>query len=104
MLDGKLPVILDAKFAISWSEELPLPSGPVKEVQAYLDEFDLPGAVLIIPKVINETFTVAGQVKVIGKTRSGKERLLIGVPMQDPSSHASQQALKSAVDTIAALS
>lgn len=101
---GETPVILDAKFAVSLSEELPLPAAPMKAVQAYLDEFDQPGAILIVPKVLNPALLDAdGTVKVTGTTRGGRKRLLIGVPLQDPCSPASQLALANAVRAVAAL-
>lgn len=104
IFEENLPIILDAKFAISWSDQLPLPAGPMKEIQAYLDEFDLPGAILIIPKVANQAFVSDGLVRVEGTNRAGKERLLIGVPLQNPTSHAEQQALRNAIKSIADLS
>lgn len=104
MLDGKLPVVLDAKFALSLSETLPLPSGPVKAVQAYLDEFDLPGAVLIVPKVLDQSaLNAQGYVEVAGINRSGKRRLILGVPLQDPDSYISKGAVHAAVTAIASL-
>lgn len=104
MLDGKLPVVIDAKFALSLSESLPLPSGPMKAVQAYLDEFDLPGAVLIVPKVLSPSaLNSQGYVEVKGVNRSGKVRLILGVPVQDPEASASKSAVRAAVAAIAAL-
>jgi hypothetical protein len=97
-------VVLDAKFALSLSESLPLPSGPMKAVQAYLDEFDLPGAVLIVPKVLNPSaLNSQGYVEVKGSNRSGKLRLILGVPMQDPDAAASKSAVHAAVVAIASL-
>lgn len=104
MLPGRLPVILDAKFSMGGLEGHPLASDSLKEVQAYLDEFDLPGAILLVPKVLNlASLNASGYVELLGKNRSGQNRLIIGVPLQDPEDQATQNAVRTAVQQVAAL-
>jgi hypothetical protein len=51
LYDGRKPVVIDAKFRLPKFFYNIVESRAVAEIQAYLDEFSLPSAVIVVPLI-----------------------------------------------------
>ena len=74
------PVIVDAKFRVSDSLSIPCAPDAVKEVQAYLDEFGLVGAVILVPLIPRRVLAAeraAGSALISGTANGRSKRVWI---------------------------
>jgi hypothetical protein len=98
-------VPIDAKFRVGASLEVPCSADSVKEVQAYLDEFGLNGAIILVPAIPfslasgdAKTYAIKIEGCVLGRTRR------IWVVEYAPSLHGFEERFLTALDDLLSLS
>jgi hypothetical protein len=83
LYNGTIPLIVDAKFRIGGSMEEIAESGALKEVQAYLDEFSLASAIIVVPLIPSSLTLPSPQFQIIeGQSGSVHKRICV-VEMPD---------------------
>jgi hypothetical protein len=88
------PVIIDAKFRMPGSTQLVAEPDGLKDVQAYMNDFDLNAAIVVVPRLLNRAAVGSdGYAKLEAR---GKSILII--EMQDSDDAETQRSLERAVE------
>lgn len=91
------PVIIDAKFRLPDSVEQVADSSGIKDIQAYMNDFGLNTAVMVVPKILNQAVVGSGGYASI---EGGGNRINV-VEMQDSDDPLTQRNLKNAIEDAA---
>jgi hypothetical protein len=103
ILNGSRPVLIDAKFRTATSTEMLAHPDGLKDVQAYLDDFSLTGAIVVVPRILKTELCLSPGLGIIQSTDSmGKHRMVVIVELQRSSDHLTSTNIKKAVELIAA--
>lgn len=84
-----VPIVIDAKFRLPASADLVANSDGLKDVQAYMDDFGLCSAIVVVPRLL---FSTAGTASIIGK-----EKRIFVVALQDSDDHETQALLLASI-------
>lgn len=103
LLDGARPILIDAKFRIATSGNMLASPDGLKDVQAYLDDFGMNAAIVVVPRIVNTSLCVSTGLGVIQSTDShGRHRIIAIVELQSSDDPLSIANLKKAVELVAA--
>lgn len=101
IFDGA-PILIDAKFRLPPSANLVADPDALKEVQAYLDEFGLCSAVVVVPRILSQKHLNTDGLAVIeGRSLTGRAKRLIVLELQDSDDPTTQSRMKKAVELAA---
>lgn len=84
-----VPIIIDAKYRLPASSDLVANSEGLKDVQAYMDDFGLRSAIVLVPRLL---FSTAGTARI-----EGKEKTIFVVELQDSDDYQTQARLKASI-------
>ncbi len=98
VLLGDKPVVIDAKFRMPKSTEQLAEAGGLKDVQAYMHDFSLRSAVVVVPKIIASSGFDKNRIACI----QGKGQAIYIVEMQDSEDPVVQARLRKAIELAAA--
>lgn len=96
------PILIDAKFRISSNELYPASSSAIKELQAYLDEFGLAGAIIIapLPHAGGTETPLPTLDRIQGFDRLGRKRIIAVVSISGSGDLAAIEKTKEAISLI----
>ena len=100
---NRVPIPVDAKFRVADRIDAPCSAESVKEVQAYLNEFGLSGAVIVVPMIPQSIVASADSMAlaITGQIKGSENR--IWVVENDPSINGFERAFNRALEDIAEL-
>ena len=91
-----IPVLIDAKFRLPDSVSLVAEPDGLKDVQAYMDDFSLSSAVVVVPRILcQEKLGPDGFISI-----AGDKKTIYIVEMQDSDCPLAQKSLKSAITLV----
>lgn len=103
ILNGSRPILIDAKFRIGSSFDMLAHPDGIKDVQAYLDDFDLNGAVVVVPRILNTALCMSPGLALIQSTDGrGNHRVIAVVELQQSGDLLTLANMKKAVELVAA--